>query len=57
MNILALDLSTKRSGWAVKCGQNEVEYVQKSAEKLDFSKISYQGIPSKLYKIVGKIKI
>ena len=26
MNILALDLSTKRSGWAVKCGQNEVEY-------------------------------
>ena len=37
--------------------QNEVEYVQKSAEKLDFSKLSYQGIPSKLYKIVGKIKI
>lgn len=37
--------------------QNEVEYIQKSAEKLDFSKISYQGIPSKLYKIVGKIKI
>jgi hypothetical protein len=37
--------------------QNEVEYVQKSAEKLDFSKLSYHGIPSKLYKIVGKIKI
>jgi hypothetical protein len=37
--------------------QNEVEYVQKSAEKLDFSKLSYHGIPSKLYKIIGKIKI
>jgi hypothetical protein len=37
--------------------QNYIEYVQKSAEKLDFSKLSYQGIPSKLYKITGKIKI
>ena len=37
--------------------QSEVEYVQTSAEKLDFSRISYRGIPSKAYKIIGKIKI
>jgi hypothetical protein len=37
--------------------QSEVEYVQASAEKLDFSKVSYHGMPSKLYKITGKIKI
>ena len=37
--------------------QSEIEYVQTSAEKLDFSKLSYRGIPSKLYKLVGKIKI
>jgi hypothetical protein len=36
---------------------DEVEYVQKSAEKIDFSKVAYYGIPSKLYKIIGKIKI
>lgn len=37
--------------------QAEIEYAQKSAEKLDFSKVSYQGIPSKTYKLIGKIKI
>lgn len=36
--------------------QSEVEYAQKSAEKLDFSKLSYQGIPTKLYKVIGKLK-
>lgn len=37
--------------------QPEVEYVHQSAEKLDFSKINYHGIPSKLYKITGKITL
>ena len=34
-----------------------VDYVQKSAERYDFSKISYAGLPSRLYKISGRIKI
>ena len=37
--------------------QNEVEYVQQSAEKFDYSKINYSGIPAKLYKIIGKLKL
>jgi hypothetical protein len=37
--------------------QNYIEYVQKSAEKLDFSRMSYQGIPNKRYKLIGKIRV
>ena len=36
--------------------QDYIEYVQKSAEKLDFSKMHYQGIPGKRYKLIGKIR-
>ena len=37
--------------------QTEVEYVQQSAEKFDFSRLNYSGIPAKLYKIVGKLRL
>ena len=37
--------------------QTEVEYVQQSAEKFDYSKINYSGIPAKLYKIIGKLRL
>ena len=37
--------------------QSKIEYVNASSERLDFSKLSYRGIPSKLYHLVGKIKI
>ena len=37
--------------------QNEIEYVQQSAEKFDFSKLNYSGIPAKLYKIIGKLRL
>ena len=37
--------------------QTEGEYVQQSAEKFDFSKLNYSGIPAKLYKIVGKLRL
>ena len=37
--------------------QNIVEYVDKSAEKYDFSKINFNGMPSRYYKLTGKIKI
>ena len=37
--------------------QDFIEYIQKSAEKLDFSKLYYQGIPTKKYKVIGKIKL
>jgi hypothetical protein len=37
--------------------QPEVEYARQSAEKLDFSRINYHGIPAKLYRIVGKISL
>lgn len=34
-----------------------VEYVNATAGKFDFNKISYQGMPSRLYTISGKIKV
>lgn len=34
-----------------------IEYVSATAERYDFSKLSYQGIPSRYYSITGKIKI
>jgi hypothetical protein len=37
--------------------QTEVEYVQQSAEKFDFSRLNYSGIPAKLYKIIGKLRL
>ena len=37
--------------------QPEVEYARQSAEKLDFSRINYQGIPARLYRIIGKISL
>jgi hypothetical protein len=37
--------------------QDYIEYINKSTEKLDFSKINIHGIPTKLYKLIGKIKI
>jgi predicted nucleotidyltransferase len=37
--------------------QPEIEYARQSAEKLDFSRINYQGIPARLYRIIGKISL
>lgn len=37
--------------------QTEVEYAQQSAEKLDFTRLNYSGIPAKLYKIIGKLRL
>ena len=37
--------------------QPEVEYARQSAERLDFSRINYQGIPARLYRIIGKISL
>jgi len=34
-----------------------IDYVHATAGKFDFNKISYQGMPSRLYTINGKIKI
>ena len=34
-----------------------IEYVSAAAGKFDFNKVSYQGMPSRLYSITGKIKI
>ena len=53
-NVKAVDLHVVLSNLR---RQPEVEYVHQSAEKLDFSKINYHGIPSKLYKITGKITL
>lgn len=37
--------------------QSWIEYVSATAGKFDFNKISYQGMPKRLYTISGKIKI
>jgi hypothetical protein len=37
--------------------QPEIEYARQSAERLDFSRINYQGIPARLYRIIGKISL
>ena len=37
--------------------QSWIEYVGATAGKFDFNKISYQGMPQRLYTISGKIKI
>ena len=37
--------------------QSWIEYVSATAGKFDFNKISYQGMPQRLYTISGKIKI
>ena len=37
--------------------ENFVEYAQKSAERYDFSQMPYRGIPSRYFKILGKIRI
>jgi hypothetical protein len=36
--------------------QDWIEYISKSAERYDFSKMSYQGIPSRYFSIRGKIR-
>ena len=37
--------------------QDLVEFVSKSADKFDFSKINFNGMPSRYYTISGKIKL
>ena len=37
--------------------QDLVEFASKSADKFDFSKINFNGIPSRYYTISGKIKL
>lgn len=37
--------------------QSWIEYVSATAGKFDFNKISYQGMPKRLYTISGKIKL
>lgn len=53
-NVKEIDLSIVLSNLR---RQNEIEYIQQSAEKFDYSKINYHGIPAKLYKLIGKLKL